>query len=701
MVSQAFSCTIIHEIPKRLRIKSGLLYDPDMDAVFLEALISGIPGVEDVRLNIRAGSVAVWYNGEKQVREKIIDTIEYPLKEIFQDDVKAHHPADAMDVAGRSILSVLTAFLPDAISAPITLGLALPVLMEGIETLVNKGVKVEVLDAAAIAFSLGIKDYFTASSIVALLSLGNYLEEQSEEKSSDLLKNLLQPKIEQVWVERSNREIQIDLNQLIIGDLVVCGAGELISVDGIVAHGEALINQSSITGESLPIHVQPKDNVLSGSVVEEGRIKINARQVGTETGMARINKFLEQSLKSKSQTQKKSDELADKLVPITFALGLGMYAATKDLVRAASVLTVDYSCAIKLATPVAVKMSMYTAARQGVLLKGSEALDALARVDTFVFDKTGTLTKGILSVTDLFSFDKLTKDELLAVAAGAEEHYTHPVANAVVKAAKDKNLTLPDTGEVDFIVAHGVSAYIDGKRVLVGSRHFIEDDEGIDCTAADRDAEKIMAQGKSLLYVAKENVLAGIIALQDKVRKEAPEFLDKLKRQGVKKIVVLTGDHRSTAMALAEELDAIDEIHWELKPEDKADIIEKLKDQGAFVAFAGDGVNDVPAMVTADIAVCMPQGSDIARDSAQILLLKEDLGSLLTARYIAEKNQQTIKNCFKSAVGINSFILALASSGRLAPVTSAVLHNSSTVGILGYAAMVSSEQAMNMGKKVN
>ncbi|MBC2733567.1 MAG: HAD-IC family P-type ATPase, partial [Desulfobacteraceae bacterium] len=400
-----------------------------------------------------------------------------------------------------------------------------------------------------------------------------------------------------------------------------------------------------------------------------------------------ISRFLENSLRFKSKSQKQSDELADRLVPTTLALGLGLYLVTRDVRRAAAVLTVDYSCAIKLANPVAVKAAMYTAAHNGVLLKGSQALDALARVNTVVFDKTGTLTRGILKVTDVIPTGNMTPEALLALAAGAEEHYAHPVARAVVGEAKNRGLELPPTGQVDFIVAHGVSAYVNGNRVLVGSHHFIGEDEGIDCSVADSHAQTLRREGKSLLYVAREDVFEGVIALRDALRPEAARVLWDLKALGIKKIVMMTGDHPDTARAVAGKLEALDKVHWDLKPEDKAAIVKALKNQGCLTAFAGDGVNDAPALMTAEVGICMPGGADLAREAAQVVLLQEDLSALVAARRIARQNERTIKNCFQSSVALNTLFLLLASSGLLPPVMAAVLHNANTVGILGYAAM--------------
>ncbi|CAN2042068.1 manganese/zinc-transporting P-type ATPase C [Candidatus Magnetomoraceae bacterium gMMP-15] len=677
---------IVHELPCRLRIRCDALSNPSLDFAYMEAILLNVSGVEKVRINCKGCCVVVNYDGEPQNKEKILLSLENIPIEAYES-LSRKKTIDSINVISRGLFAFLTPVFPNQLKAPLSWCMSLPVMFEGMEKLFTEGVKVEVLDGSAVGFSLLRKDYFAANTIVALITLGEYLEQLSEEKTTDLLKSLLRPQVETVWVERDGHEIQIKLDKVLIGDFVLCGPGEMISIDGVVVNGDASVNRSSITGESVPVHVQPEDEVLSGSVIEEGRIKIMAKHVGTETSMARINRFLENSLRFKSVAQKKSDELADKLVPITFALGLATYLFTRDIRRAASVLSVDYSCAIKLANPIAVKMCMYTAAHSGVLLKGSQALDSMARVDTIVFDKTGTLTKGVLEVTDIISLGDISSEELLSIAAGAEEHYTHPVANAVVNAAKERDLKLPAIGQVDFIVAHGVSAYVDDKRVLVGSRHFIEEDEGIDCPQADDFIKKLHKEGKSILFVAREKVLEGIIGLRDELRPEAPAVLQELKNQGIQKIVVLTGDHRDTARAVAGRLKAVDDIHWELKPEDKADIINNLKAQGHFLAFAGDGVNDAPALVTADVGICMPGGADLARESAQVVLLKDDLNALVIARKIARSANQTIENCFKSSVGLNSAFLFLASIGKLSPVNAAILHNTTTIGILSYAAL--------------
>ncbi len=679
--------TVVSELPNRIRLKAKFLRDPELDPDYLEASIETIPGVESARLNSRASSIIVRYDGRTETRGSILGSMQDLPLDMFQGTNDRKSPPSLLGLSVKGMLSLACFFLPALFAAPLALALSAPVILDGLICLWNRKLKVEVLDAAAVSFSLWRRDYFTAATIVTLLALGDYFERLSETKTTGLLKNLLKPQTDKIWIEKDGQEIQIPFEDAGIGDRVVCGPGEMIPLDGRVVDGEAAINQSSVTGESVPVHVTPGDEVISGSVIEEGRIIFEAINVGAETSVARISKFLEDSLRYESDSQKKSDELADTLVPLTFGLGVGLFALTRDLEKAAAALTVDYSCVIKLSSPVAVRVAMYTAATQGVLLKGAQAMDSLARVDTLVFDKTGTLTRGELKVTDIFSTQHLDADQLLVLAASAEEHYAHPVAAAVVGAARDKGLSLSSTSQVDFIVAHGVSAYIDDLNVLVGSRHFIEDDEGIDCSGADEAALRFQKEGKSLLYVARDRMLEGVLGLRDELRPEAPAVLAGLKAAGIKKIVILTGDTERTANALAASLPDVDEVHADLRPEDKADIVTRLKDEGCILGFTGDGVNDAPALVSAHVGICLPSGADLAKESAQVILLKEDLNTLLTARRIALRCQETITHSFVSAVSLNSSFLLLATLGWLRPVGAAVLHNLSTLGIIGYAGM--------------
>ena len=665
-----------------------MLHDPLLDPAYLHAVMENLPGIERVRINRRGACIVVEYDGAPDSREKLLDTLRHPPGEVFAArECSGESSPELADVLMKSALTLAGVKAPVEIAAPMSILLALPTLINGVDTLFGRGAKVETLDAAAIGLSLARGDYFTSNAIVSLLALGEYLEASSESRSTELLKSLLRPRVDTVWLERDGEEVCAALSEVAVGDTVICGTGDIIPVDGAVVDGEASVNQSSITGESVSVHLHPGAEAFSGSVVEDGRLKIRADLVGSETSMARITRFLENSLRLKSDSQTRSAELADRLVPVTLALGAAIFVLTGDIARAAAVLTVDYSCAVKLANPIAVKTAMYDAAHNGVLIKGAQGLDALAGVDTVVFDKTGTLTSGTLKVTNVIPTNGLSPEGVLSLAAGAEQHYAHPVAHAVVRAAEDRGLTLPAMSNVDYIVAHGVSAYVEGARVLVGSQHFLEDDEGVDCGAVGDLAERFRRKGKNLLYVSRSGELEGVIAFRDDLRPEANSVLRALKREGVGRIIVLTGDHRETATAVIGSVGKIDELYWEMKPEDKSRIVKNLKEEGRTVAFVGDGVNDAPALITAHVGVCMPGGSDLAKESATVILLEDHLSALLTARRVACSTRKVIENSFRSSVGLNSLFMLMATLGILPPVAAALFHNLSTVAILGYAAM--------------
>jgi heavy metal translocating P-type ATPase len=678
---------IKHELPQRLRVQIPILHDPSFDRAYLEASLGAMEGVEKVRINPGSASLIIHYDGDRQTREKLLRNLTRFSEECFKPDTRHIPPLSGSDVAVKLVSALLIPRLSKRFQAPLSWLLALPVMSEGVVKTLSRGVKVETLDAIAVFLSLLRKEYFTAGMIGGLLALGKYLEQLTEAQTTRLLQDLLQPRIGSVRVEREGTEIRVPLDQVRLGDFVICGAGEMIAVDGTILSGVAALNQSSITGEALPVQVQPGNAVLSGAIVEDGRIVISAEKVGQETTIARISSFLVNSLRTKSPVQKRSDELADSLVPISFALGLGIQLITRDIKRTASVFTVDYSCAIKLANPIVVKMAMFHAAQHGVLLKGAGAIDLLSRVDTIVFDKTGTLTKGRMIVSELQPVGNMTPDRLLTLAAAAEEHYTHPVATAVVRAAVERNLELPPLSQVEFVVAHGVSAYVDGKRILVGSHHFVAEDEGVDCSAVAEFAARILKDGKSPLYVAEENRLAGVIALEDELRSEAPDVLSRLKRSGIRQIIVLSGDRKEVVASLGRRIEAVDRLHWELKPEQKALIVKAMAEEGRCIAFAGDGVNDSPALLTAQVGICMPDGADLAKESAQVVLMKDSLEALAVARELAIDTQKIIKNCFNASIAVNSALLLGATAGRLPPVASALLHNLNTIGVLSYAAL--------------
>ncbi|MFW5618587.1 MAG: heavy metal translocating P-type ATPase, partial [Campylobacter hyointestinalis] len=466
------------------------------------------------------------------------------------------------------------------------------------------------------------------------------------------------------------------------GDIVVVSTGESIAIDGYIVEGSASINQVSMTGEAQPVKKERGDLVMSGTIVEEGRIKIWAELIGDETTTNRIKKYIQSSLNEKSNIGLKATKLANKLVPVTLGLAGLSYLINKNTMSMASVLQADYSCALKLATPVAFKTSISRCGRDGILIKGAKAIEALSAADTFVFDKTGTLTYGNLSVSEIYSFDEnISPNELLNLSASAEEHYFHPVAEAIVKAARQRGFHHIYHEEVEFIVAHGVKTTVKGKEVIIGSRHFLEDDEMVDFRAHKDRLDVLENSGLALLYIAYDKKLIGVIALKDEIRANARDCISKLKEYGVKEIIMLSGDIKSKAEEVAKNL-GIDRVFANCLPTDKAKIIENLRNSGKKVAFIGDGINDAPSLVKANVGISMSKGADIAKASAYISLLKDDICSVAKVKLIANKTMDKINTNFKATVGINSAILLGATLGKLNPIQTAVLHNGTTIALL-------------------
>jgi heavy metal translocating P-type ATPase len=515
-----------------------------------------------------------------------------------------------------------------------------------------------------------------------MLAVGEHLEESISRQSDELLKRLLNPLGKDIWVLKGGQEVQVPASAVQVGDKVVAAAGSVVPVDGVVLSGEAQANESAMTGEASPVAKRRGSRALSGTLIEEGRIVIYAEQVGEETAVARIAAYIEQSLAAKSNTQLDASRLADRLVPLVLALAGASWLASADWQRAAAVLQADYACALKLATPVAFKSAMYQAGKNGILVKGADALERLAEADTFVFDKTGTLTSGQLEVTDSIAFDATySAGDLICLAASVEEHYFHPMALAVVEAAKLTGNKHFDHKEVEFIVAHGVASVIDGQRIVVGSRHFIEDDEGISLAPWMPTLEALHQEGKTLLYIGFGGKLLGVLALKDTVREEAPATLARLKALGVKRTVMLTGDYAGRARELAEAL-GIDECHAGLLPDEKAAIVQRLADAGAKIAFVGDGINDAPALASAHVGIAMHKGADIARLTADIALLEDDIERIADAKALALAAMRRIAANYRLTVGLNTAILSAAALGWLSPIAASVLHNGSTIGIL-------------------
>ena len=685
----------VHSTKNRARYKVSILKERYLDENILKSNLEKIDGVITVRINKKAFSINFDFEDNN-----ICDAIEKELLILDVNDflgscidesscsscVSEEEPSTKGMIRATSALVSEPLIKNDFFKASITTVAALPMLIDGTKELFSDGLTSKVLESAAVGISIYRKDYLAANSTNAMLELGEYIEETTVHKSDDLLKELSKPNVEEAWVEKEIdgkiTEVLIKSIEIQIGDIVIVGIGNTVPIDGHIVDGSASVNEVSMTGEAEPITKQRGDRVISGTIVEDGRLKIWAEYVGSNTATQKIKHYIESSLNEKSLVQLKATKLADKLVPVTLGLAATSYIVTKDFERTASILQADYSCALKLATPVAFKSTISKAGHNGIMIKGAKSIESLYNADTFVFDKTRTLTEGQLEVIKVESYDKnWTKEQLLNLTASTEEHYFHPVADAVVKAAKENGFVHMHHEEVEFIVAHGVKTEVDGKQVVIGSRHFLEDDEKIDFSMHKDKIEKSIRQGHTLLYIGFDGKLLGTISLADNLRKNAKESISRLKELGVKNIVMLTGDTNKKAQMIADGL-GITEVRAELLPTDKAKIVKELMSEGKKVAFIGDGINDAPALISAHVGISMSMGADIAKATADVSLLKDDIYAIVEAKELANKTMKLISNNFNATVGINSVILAGATFGLFSPIVTAVLHNGTTIGLL-------------------
>lgn len=677
---------IVHEVPGRIRLRIPTLGRSGCEAAWMEAWMDAAAAVTEARANPVARSLVLHYTGGAAARAALLHRLQAFTPERIDGlaDDCGREAAAAPMVTTLLTLAALP-FLTPPMQMLLTLVNLGSTLAKGAETLLRKGVKVEVLDAVAVGLAAASGKPYTANITDLLLDLGEYLEQRTARQSDRLLRRLLRPDPAMAWVERDGELTQVAGDQVRAGELVVIGPGETVPVDGHVHAGTALVNQSTVTGEDLPVRKEPPARVIAGSVLVEGRLRVTATRVGAETTTARVARFIQESLDRGADTQRLADELADKRVYLTLGTGAAVYALTRDLTRLQSVFLVDYACALKLGTPVAFKSGMVRAADHGVLMKGGDAIERLAGVDTLVFDKTGTLTHSDLMVTDVHVFANdlgVTEQQLLALVASVEEHASHPVAAAVVEAARERDLAHISHGEVDYLVAHGLSADVDaGGRVIVGSRHYLEEHMDIGFAAHQTLVARLQEAGKILLYVGSHRGPLGVIALRDTLRADAAATVARLRTLGIRQVLMITGDRREKAAALAAEL-GLDAFHAQVEPEEKAQIVEALRADGHRVGFVGDGVNDGPALSVADVGIAMPRGADIARATADVVLLDDHLAAIADAREIAGKTMRLIRGNFTAASTINTGILGGAVLGWLSPVASALLHNGATIAVL-------------------
>ena len=676
--------SIIHELPGRLRISLKI---PRGFSINMED-IRGIKGVVSASFSSKTCSLLIRHNGNGVLRNEIVKAIEnmsisLSLKKSPGSDGTGKNRDKLVEkkkaVIGAGARLLLSPLLPLHLRIPLSFYGAFPFFKKGIRSLFKRKIDIGVLDATAIAVSIGLSDYKTAGIITLLLKTGEYLEEWTRDRSRKMLTRAFHAEDDYVWIKEGGIEKAVKASSLRIGDMVIVRAGSRIPVDGIVIEGEAMVNQSSMTGEPLPVMKRQGTTVYAGTVVEEGSLFIGASNIGSDTKIAKIVKAIEESAHLKSDIETHAEKLSDRVVPYTFALSGLTYLFTGNAARAASVLLIDYSCAIKLSTPLAIMSGMLLSAKKGALIKGGKFIEKLSKTDIFVFDKTGTLTKAEPSIIDVIPFNGYKRDFILKHAACVEEHFPHPVATAVVNKANNEGLIHEeDHSEVQYIAAHGIASYINGKRILVGSRHFIIEDKGIDDSCCREIISRASSDGHSILYVAIDDKLAGLIVIEDPLREEALDFIHRLKDSGIDKIVMLTGDADTAARNVSTKL-GIREYYSQILPDRKTEIVKWLRNSGYVVAMVGDGINDSAALAHADVGVSMKHGADIAKEACDVLLLDGSLMSILEAKKISERAMNIIRQNFKYIVGINSSLIFLSLVGLSTPLFSAFMHNASTV----------------------
>ena len=673
--------SLIHRIPGRARLRSDKPFSMQT-AVMLADELELLEGVEGVRVNPRIGSVLLLYHDEQVLSRA------WAFLNDSAPDEKPYLPVcpQREDKDKPSFLPFfrylfVRPLLPLPLSICSAVMGALPFLKRCVSSLRHGRLDVEALDGTAIAISLLRGDFRTASLLTLLLGFGDALERYTQKKSLENLASHLALQVDKIWVRRDRKDILIPFQELMKDDLVVVRSGSAIPVDGVVTMGVASVNESSMTGEPLGVMRTEGSSVYAGTVVESGEIFIRPTSVGDNTRMQQIVRFIENTEQMKAGIQGRFERLADKAVPFTFALAALVFLLTRNLSRAASVLLVDYSCALRLATPLAILAAMNEGVRHKVMVKGGLFLENLSSVDTVVFDKTGTLTQSRPEVAHVIPAEGHDADEVLRLSACLEEHFPHPVAKAVVHCAEAHHLHhAEEHTKVEYVVAHGIASQWRGRRVLLGSRHYVSQDEGIDISPMAHVIADLSRQGYSLLYLAIDHALAGIIAMEDPLRPESASLIQRLQDIGIPHILMLTGDDQRTAHAVASKV-GIREYRAQVLPEDKARIIQELKAQGRTVLMLGDGINDSPALSSADVGVTLRDGADLAREVADVLLMGGSLNELVTAIELGRGTMRRIHTNFMTTMVLNSTFLLGSLLGVLQPGVSAVLHNLTTLGV--------------------
>ncbi len=678
---------IVYDNQTRLRVRSGKNAFTEYEGYGLSELLLENDFIKDVRTSHRNGSILInYYNIED--KDKILRI----LDNIGMEDLVEGKPSpknESNEITNKFYLKIIKKlikrylirpFLPLDIRNAITLIKAVKYIAKGLDSLTSFRIDVDLLDESAVAGSLLKKDFEPASSMMFLLSISDLLEEYTVQKSKSTFKESLSLNIDTVWLVRDDgTEITYPLADIKKGDKVKIHMGDMIPVDGKIVDGEGMINESSMTGEPLAVHKDIGKTVNAGTVLEEGNIVIEVYSVDQDTRLNNIVELIENSENLKAETESKAVELANSLVPYSFVLTFLTYLFTRDTTKALSVLMVDFSCAIKLTTPLSIISAMREASDNRMMIKGGKFIEKFATADTIVFDKTGTLTHASPKVVDVIPTGNYTRDEVLKMSACIEEHFAHSIAKAIVKQAEIEGLNHKEEhSEVEYIVAHGIATRYNDKRAVIGSKHFLFEDEKVEITEEQKKLIDEKVKENSVIYLAIDNKLEGLICINDPVRDEAKDVITRLKTMGIENIIMLTGDSESVARSIAESI-GITNYRSQVLPEDKANIIEGLKEEGKTIIMVGDGINDSPALATADVSVSMKNSSDIAREVADISLLSDNLYDLITLRILSRKMLDKINSNYHKIVGINGTLIALGILGIITPSTSSTIHNLSTM----------------------
>lgn len=692
---------IKHEIKGRLRVHVIQKRMSFSQADTLQYYLMELPGVQKVKIQNRTCDAVIEYDGDREALLKELQRFSYQQAEVPEDYLK--NSGREMNqyywdkLVNKVVLHYGTKlFLPLSVRDVIATVKSVRYVYEGVRTLLKGKIEVPVLDGTAIGVSVFRGDYGTASSVMFLLGIGEILEEWTHKKSVEDLARSMSLNISKVWLIKDGREELTEVTAVKSGDQVVVHMGNVIPFDGDVVAGEAMVNQASLTGESNPVRKIEGGYAYAGTVVEEGEITIRVKEVNGSSKYEKIMTMIEESEKLKSSLEGRAAHLADRLVPYTFA-GTGLaWLLTRNTTKALSVLMVDFSCALKLAMPLTVLSAIREASTYDITVKGGKYLEAMAEADTIVFDKTGTLTKAQPTVVDVVSFNGQSPDELLRIAACLEEHFPHSMAKAVVEKAVERNLVHEELhSKVEYIVAHGIYSTLEGKEIVIGSHHFVFEDENAVIPEGKQELFDQLPEQYSHLYMAIDGKLAAVICIEDPLRKEAPEVIRRLKEYGISKVVMMTGDSDRIASTIAHKV-GVDEYYSEVLPEDKAKFVENEKKSGRKVIMIGDGINDSPALSEASVGIAISDGAEIAREIADVTISADDLYEIATLKQLSDAMVRRINKNYHMIVGINTGLILLGVAGVFQPTMSALLHNTSTILI----SLKSMENLLDAGTKL-